>query len=113
MHIKGKHIVVAGGSSGIGFAIAGEALAQGASVTIAGRSANKLAQARERLGEVRTVVMDLGDVVSAEAGFREIGNKFDHVVSTAADLTYAPLAGMERAAIERMLAGKFWGRSIL
>jgi NAD(P)-dependent dehydrogenase (short-subunit alcohol dehydrogenase family) len=109
MHIKGKHIVVAGGGSGIGFAIAAEALAQGASVTIAGRSANKLAQARERLGEVRTVVMDLGDVVSAEAGFREIGNKFDHVVSTAADLTYAPLAGMERAAIERMLAGKFWG----
>lgn len=109
MHIKGKHIVVAGGNSGIGFAIAELALHQEATVTILGRSEDKLADAAKRLGaNVHTVVMDLGDSASAAAGFDAIG-PFDHFVSTAADLTYAPLAGMACDAIERMLAGKFWG----
>ena len=109
MNIQGKHIVVAGGNSGIGFAIAALALKQEASVTIVGRSADKLAAAAAKLGgNVKTVVLDLGDSASAEAGFKAIG-PFDHFVNTAADLTYAPLAGMERGAIDRMLAGKFWG----
>jgi NAD(P)-dependent dehydrogenase (short-subunit alcohol dehydrogenase family) len=109
MNIEGKRVVIAGGSSGIGFAIAQLALERGAGVTIAGRSEAKLADAVRRLGgRAKSVVMDLGDARAAEAGFRQIG-AFDHFVSTAADLTYGPLATMDRTAIERMLAGKFWG----
>jgi NAD(P)-dependent dehydrogenase (short-subunit alcohol dehydrogenase family) len=109
MSIDGKHLVVAGGSSGIGFAIAKQALQRGARVTIVGRSAGKLATASTRLRRsVASACFDLGDAGAAETGFKQIG-KFDHFVSTAADLTYGPLAGMERAAIERMLGGKFWG----
>jgi len=109
MNIAGKHIVIAGGSSGIGFAIAQLALARGARVTIAGRSQGKLADAVQRLeGRARPVVMDLGDARAAETGFEQMG-AYDHFVSTAADLTYGPLATMDRAAIERMLAAKFWG----
>lgn len=109
MNIQGKHVVIVGGSSGIGFAIAQLALTRGARVTIAGRSQSKLADATKRLeGRAKSVVMDLGDAQAAQAGFKEIG-AFDHFVSTAADLTYGPLATMDRAAIERMLAGKFWG----
>lgn len=37
MNIEGKHLVVAGGSSGIGFAIAEQALQRGARVTLVGR----------------------------------------------------------------------------
>ncbi|MGF6527622.1 SDR family oxidoreductase [Variovorax sp. PvP013] len=109
MKLQDKHLVVAGGNSGIGFAIASIALAQGARVTILGRSSAKLADAATRLGgKAVTVQMDLGDAMSAQAAFAEIG-KFDYFVSTAADLTYGPLASMERSAIENMLSGKFWG----
>jgi NAD(P)-dependent dehydrogenase (short-subunit alcohol dehydrogenase family) len=109
MNFEGQHIVVAGGSSGIGFAIAELALERGARVTISGRSEAKLADAVARLGgRAQAVSMDLGDVAAAQAGFEQIG-AYDHFVSTAADLTYGPLATMERPAIERMLAGKLWG----
>lgn len=109
MNLQGRHIVVAGGSSGIGFAIAQLALERGAEVTIAGRSESKLADAVKRLdGRAQTVRMDLGDAVASAAGFKQIGT-FDYFVSTAADLSYGPLATMDRDAIERMLAGKFWG----
>lgn len=109
MNFENQHIVVAGGSSGIGFAIAELALERGARVTISGRSEAKLAGAVARLGgRTQSVQMDLGDAEAAKAGFQQIG-AFDHFVSTAADLTYGPLAAMDRQAIERMLSGKFWG----
>ncbi|MBT9550376.1 MAG: SDR family oxidoreductase [Hydrogenophaga sp.] len=69
----------------------------------------KLADAVARLGgRAQAVPMDLGDAAAAQAIFEQIGAD-DHFVSTAADLTYGPLATVERPAIERMLAGKFWG----
>lgn len=109
MNIQDKHIVIAGGSSGIGFAIAQRALARGARVTVLGRSQKKLAEAGKRLsGQVNFVQMDIGDAASAEAGFKRVGF-YDYFVSTAADLTYGPLATMPRDAIDRMLSGKFWG----
>jgi NAD(P)-dependent dehydrogenase (short-subunit alcohol dehydrogenase family) len=49
MNITHKHIAIASGSSGIGFAIAALALERGARVTILGRSKAKLADARQRL----------------------------------------------------------------
>jgi len=109
MDIKGKHIVIAGGSTGIGFAIAHQALASGAQVTLVGRSQEKLDAAKQRLeASIATVQLDIGDAASTQAGFDKIG-AYDYFVSTAADLTYGPLESMERSAIERMLAGKFWG----
>ena len=50
MRFEGKHLVVVGGSSGIGLETARMALAEGASVTIAGRSEDRLRQAVESLG---------------------------------------------------------------
>ncbi|GAA4931338.1 NAD(P)-dependent dehydrogenase (short-subunit alcohol dehydrogenase family) [Nonomuraea thailandensis] len=47
----GKNVVVTGGSSGIGLAIAGLLAAGGARVVITGRSQDALDAARERLGE--------------------------------------------------------------
>jgi NAD(P)-dependent dehydrogenase (short-subunit alcohol dehydrogenase family) len=109
MDLTNKHIAIAGGSSGIGFAIAALALQRGAEVTLIGRSDAKLAAAAARLGTpVATACFDIGDAQAAQAGFATL-RPFDHFVSTAADLTYAPLADMPRDAIDRMLAGKFWG----
>ena len=50
MRLEGKHLVVVGGSSGIGLETARLALAEGASVTIAGRSEDRLRRAVESLG---------------------------------------------------------------
>lgn len=109
MQFMDKHIVIAGGSSGIGFGIAQQAVTQGARVTLIGRSANKLGAAAEKLsGQVSTLAFDVGDAASAARGFATL-DPFDHFVSTAADLTYGPLATMDAAAIERTLASKLWG----
>ncbi|KAH9313278.1 hypothetical protein KI387_028313, partial [Taxus chinensis] len=47
--LKGKHVLITGGSSGIGFAIAKEALSQGAFITILARSSSKLEKAAQIL----------------------------------------------------------------
>lgn len=49
-----KHILVTGGSSGIGLAVAKRAAALGANVTIIGRRVNVLEQARSEIESVRT-----------------------------------------------------------
>ena len=59
MSLDNAQVVVLGGSSGIGLATAWGALAEGAKVTISGRSAERLEQAARELGEgdsVTTVV---------------------------------------------------------
>ena len=48
--LRDQHIVVIGGSSGIGLAVAECALAEGAKVTIASSGADTVAGAVERLG---------------------------------------------------------------
>jgi len=109
MDLTEKHIVIAGGSTGIGFEIARQAQLKGAHVTLMGRSAEKLTNAEKKLPlRASYVQCDIGDAESAKEGFKQVG-PFDYFISTAADLTYAPLAEMETGAIDRMLAGKFWG----
>ena len=65
LHASGEtnesgHVGVIGGSSGIGLAAARLARDAGSEVTIAGRSQEKLTQAQRELGQVHTVVMDIG-----------------------------------------------------
>ena len=48
--LKDKRVLVVGGSSGIGQAVAAQALAAGAAVTIASRSQAKLQKAADALG---------------------------------------------------------------
>ncbi|HMV14549.1 MAG: SDR family oxidoreductase [Chitinophagales bacterium] len=61
---KGKIVLVTGGGSGIGYAIAKQYLALGATVYIASRNAEKIAKAITELKEI-------GDVRSAIADIRE------------------------------------------
>ena len=79
MRLHGGHVVVIGGSSGIGLAAARLARDEGAEVTIAGRSQEKLIQAQQELGQVHTVVMDITDEGAVEKGFAGLG-RVDHVL---------------------------------
>lgn len=60
--LTGRHVVVTGASSGLGFAVAGALVAEGAHVTIVARDQDRTTAAAERLGgTARAVVVDLTD----------------------------------------------------
>ena len=84
--IAGQHVVVLGGTSGFGFATAKAALAEGASVTIASRSAEKLRGALARLGNRASgECVDVTDKPMLERFFAGLG-PFDHLAVTVGDL---------------------------
>jgi len=68
-----KKVLITGGSEGIGFATAKQFLAQGASVVITGRSAEKLAVAAEKLHSTKlfTLVWDVKDFDRLSEKFAE------------------------------------------
>jgi NAD(P)-dependent dehydrogenase (short-subunit alcohol dehydrogenase family) len=109
MILKDIRVVIVGGSSGIGNAIARRALQDGASVVIAGRSQDKLDAAKILLGGlVETIAFDAGDPQAAADVYAGIG-PIDHLVSTAASLTYAPIASIDLDAVEAMISTKIRG----
>ena len=72
LHLADKHILITGGSKGIGLACAQAFLAEGARVSLVSRDAGNLARAREQLGGVgserlHTHAADLRDAPSALA----------------------------------------------
>ncbi len=78
--MSSQHIVIAGGSSGIGLATARLLLAQGHKVTITGRSSARLDAARKTLGgDLVATVMDSADAQRLPEAFSAIG-AFDHLV---------------------------------
>lgn len=86
MSLQGQHVVVIGGSTGIGFETARLALQQGAKVTIAGRSEEKLSKAKSHLiEEVRTVVGNVADEASVNRIF-EVLDQVNHVFIPAGGL---------------------------
>jgi NAD(P)-dependent dehydrogenase (short-subunit alcohol dehydrogenase family) len=61
LHLRDKHVLITGGSKGIGLACAKSFLEEGAKVTIAARNVNDLIKAKEMLGNIHTVSVDLKD----------------------------------------------------
>ncbi|KJK21154.1 hypothetical protein UB46_28480 [Burkholderiaceae bacterium 16] len=104
----GKTIIIAGGSSGMGLALARKAVALGAIVHVIGRSQERLDAARLSIGDIVTHRADIGVEADVEALAVNIPH-VDHLVCTAADLAFKPFAGTSNEDIERMLGGKFWG----
>jgi len=82
MPAKDSHIVVIGGASGLGLAIAKAAYALGCKVTIGGRGAERVADIAKSIGTGTTGVhIDLEDAASIKAALRE-GPPIDHLVIT-------------------------------
>jgi NAD(P)-dependent dehydrogenase (short-subunit alcohol dehydrogenase family) len=83
--LSGKTIVIVGGSSGIGFAVAKAALADNALVHIGSHSEEKIAGALAKLEQRATGhVVDVTDDMSVARFFEKIG-PVDHLIFTAGD----------------------------
>lgn len=103
-------MVIIGGSSGMGLAIAKEAVDAGADVTIAGRSQAKLEQGRQAIaGDVATRTVDVSDEQSVKKMFSEIGS-FDHLVVTASSVRTGPFRELSLADARASMDSKFWGQ---
>src|SRR5580700_9818351 len=85
MDLEGKHVVIIGGSSGMGLATAAGAAAAGAKVTIASSGQSRLDAALAALpGGCSGVVVDVRSEASMAEALARIG-ELDHLVYTAGD----------------------------
>jgi NAD(P)-dependent dehydrogenase (short-subunit alcohol dehydrogenase family) len=105
-----RHVVVIGGSGGIGFATARLATRLGARVTIGGRSRKRLDEAAERLGpRASGHVIDTSDDSSITAFFDRTGS-LDHLVTTAATYVLGSMRELSPAEARTPFESKFWGQ---
>ena len=108
MNLHGTNVVIIGGSSGIGLATSMLVKAEGANVTIAGRSSEKLRHAVQQLGDVRTVVAD----ITSEAGVQEIFgelDRVDHVFISAGRLLLGKVLEADLETLRSDVDQRFWG----
>ncbi|WP_027233053.1 SDR family oxidoreductase [Phyllobacterium sp. UNC302MFCol5.2] len=115
--IEDAEIIVVGGSSGMGLAVARRLLAEGARVTIAGRSGEKLAAAQRDLGNhsgLSTAILDISREEEIAAFFLDRG-PVDHIVSTAADIegAYQHMPDLQISAAQRVVESKLYGPLLL
>ena len=115
MALDRARILVVGGGSGIGFAVASAAKGEGASVTIASTNAEKLRKAAQRLGSADSAILDITDEPAVAAFFANSGT-FDHIVSTAGDWGKArrgPFVDMDLNDARALFGVRFWGAATL
>lgn len=101
--LRDHRVLVIGGTSGIGFAVAEAALEHEAIVTIVGSTHTKLQRALSRLDasnhRVQGLQCDLGNAQTVEENVEKLlkfaagDGKINHIVITAADMTQPPSLG--------------------
>jgi len=106
--LEDKVVVVLGGSTGMGLAVAARAKEQGAQVVITGRSRDKLAEASKALGGVRTVAGEIGNERDVERVFAELP-VVHHVYLAAGGLDVGKLADTPNEALARSVDERIWG----
>jgi NAD(P)-dependent dehydrogenase (short-subunit alcohol dehydrogenase family) len=108
-NLRNKRVVVLGGSSGIGLAVAEQAAAQGASIVIASSNPARVQQAVEKLeGNAQGATIDLSDESAIESFFAKLG-AFDHLVFTAGDqLHLHDLAATDLQQARRAFELRYW-----
>ena len=107
--LHNKRVVILGGSSGIGLAVAEQAASQGAKLDIASSNAERVQKAIESLGgNAQGHTLDLSDEQAVETLFAKLG-AFDHLVFTAGDsLHLHNLATTDLKQARRAFELRYW-----
>jgi NAD(P)-dependent dehydrogenase (short-subunit alcohol dehydrogenase family) len=109
----GQKIVVIGGTSGIGLAVARNAADCGAEVYIGSSNAQKLKSALPSLQGVRGAVVDVGDEESVARFFSD-SLEIDHLVSTVGPPHRpATVAETDLEQAQALYKIKFWGQFLI
>ncbi|HJV41555.1 SDR family oxidoreductase [Caulobacter sp.] len=107
--LSGQRVLVIGGSSGIGLATAQLACEQGAAVTIASRSADKVSSAASSIGpSVIGQALDLTNDTAVETFFASAA-AFDHVIVTGSQTSIAAVRDLPLETAYAAVNSKFWG----
>ena len=110
-HLTGTKVVVIGGASGVGFAVAEAALAAGAEVIVGSSQTGRIEAAAQKLGKGATGhTVDVKDEASVAAFFDAVG-AFDHLVFTAGDWghMFGATRDLDIEASKERLEVRFWG----
>jgi NAD(P)-dependent dehydrogenase (short-subunit alcohol dehydrogenase family) len=104
-----KRVVIVGGSSGIGLAVAEQVALQGAEVVIVSSDAERVQEAIRSIGgEARGQAVDVSDEKAVESFFTNLG-AFDHLVFTAGDsLQLHQLADTDLKQARRAFELRYW-----
>lgn len=98
-----------GGTSGIGLACVSLAASEGASVVVAGRSAERLESARQSLGEdARVRRLDVTEESAVRGLFEEVGG-FDHLIVCAAETASSAVVGSDPDSLRSTFETRVWG----
>jgi NAD(P)-dependent dehydrogenase (short-subunit alcohol dehydrogenase family) len=111
--LRGKKVVVIGGTSGVGYAIAEAALSEGASVVVASGNPDNVSAAAGRLGDgVEGRPLDVRDAGAVASFFEALGT-FDHLAFTAGDWAaghrFASQLDLDSEAAYALMQVRFWG----
>ncbi len=110
--VRGKSVLITGGSRGLGFALAQELLSKGARVTILARQHEELHRAHSLLrsefpnGELQLLAADVTDASSLNKALQEAienWNGLDIIINNAGAISVGPFASMERADFEAQM----------
>ncbi len=106
---ENKRVVIIGGSSGIGLAVAKEAASQGTNVVIVSSNAERVEEAVKSIGgKARGEAVDVSDEKAVKGFFPNIG-AFDHLVFTAGDsLQLHQLADTDLKQARRAFELRYW-----
>jgi NAD(P)-dependent dehydrogenase (short-subunit alcohol dehydrogenase family) len=110
MNLAGKRIVIIGGTSGIGLAVAEMAAEEKATVLVASSSQEKVDRAKRRLpASAQGGTVDLTSEESIKSFFSKVG-EFDHLVYTAGEpLLSEPLEMLSLERAQKFFGVRFWG----
>jgi len=109
--LKGKHILIIGGSSGIGLQAALMAAREGANLILVGRSPERLIKAAQAIqatdAQVQTHQVDAHDHGALETLFSDLP-EFDHLISMVGDVMGGGFLDADMEVIRHVMESKFF-----
>lgn len=109
MRFAGQTVVVVGGGSGIGKAIARQAAQAGADIVISSRDRAKLEAAITELQTGTAIPVDMTKPDSVNAWIASLPDKIDHLVISASSAAHGPFAHLPEEDLRAMFDAKFFG----